>query len=59
MSTYSSIQIPMTYERQDRCSTNMGNKVLKVPKYEIFDLSDFYDFYSIKPFWVGDFGAKI
>ncbi len=32
---------------------------LKVPKCEIFDRSDFHDFYSIKPFWVGDFGAKI
>ncbi len=31
----------------------------KVPKCEIFDRSDFHDFYSIKPFWVGDFGAKI
>jgi hypothetical protein len=33
--------------------------ILKVPKCEIFDRSDFHDFYSIKPFWVGDFGAKI
>jgi hypothetical protein len=24
-----------------------------------FDRSDFRDFYTIKPFWVGDFGAKI
>jgi hypothetical protein len=32
---------------------------LKVPKCEIFDRSDFHDFYSIKPVWVGDFGAKI
>ncbi len=32
---------------------------LKVPKWEIFDRSDFHDFYSIKPIWVGDFGAKI
>jgi hypothetical protein len=32
---------------------------LKVPKCEIFERSDFHDFYSIKPFWVGDFGAKI
>jgi hypothetical protein len=31
----------------------------QVPKCEIFDRSDFHDFYSIKPFWVGDFGAKI
>jgi hypothetical protein len=33
----------------------------KVPKYpyEIFDHSDFLNFYTIKPFWVGDFGAKI
>ncbi len=35
------------------------NQKLKVPKCEIFDRSDFHDFYSIKPFWVGDFGAKI
>jgi hypothetical protein len=33
--------------------------LLKVPKCEIFDRLDFHDFYSIKPFWVGDFGAKI
>ncbi len=32
--------------------------MLKVPKCEIFDRSDFHDFYSIKPVWVGDFGAK-
>ncbi len=32
---------------------------LKVPLCEIFDHSDFHDFYTIKPFWVGDFGAKI
>jgi hypothetical protein len=31
----------------------------KVPKCEIFHRSDFHDFYSIKPFWVGDFRAKI
>jgi hypothetical protein len=24
-----------------------------------FDPSDFLDFYTIKPVWVGDFGAKI
>jgi hypothetical protein len=33
--------------------------VLKVPKCEIFDRSDFHDFYTIKPFWVSDFGVKI
>ncbi len=27
-------------------------------KCEIFDRSDFHDFYTIKPVWVGDFGAK-
>jgi hypothetical protein len=32
---------------------------LKVPKCEIFGRSDFHDFYTIEPFWVGDFGAKI
>ncbi len=32
---------------------------MEVPKYEIFDRSDFQDFCTIKPFWVGDFGAKI
>jgi hypothetical protein len=32
---------------------------LKVPKCEIFDLLYFRDFYTIKPFWVGDFGAEI
>jgi hypothetical protein len=33
--------------------------LLKVPECEILDRSDFYDFYTIKPFRVGDFGAKI
>jgi hypothetical protein len=33
--------------------------LLKVSKCEIFDCSDFHDFYTIMPFWVGDFGAKI
>jgi hypothetical protein len=41
---------------------------LKVPKCEIFNRSDFHYFtpffnliyfYTIKPFWVDDFGAKI
>ncbi len=32
---------------------------LKVPKCEIFDRSDFQDFYTIKPMWIGDFGAEI
>jgi hypothetical protein len=32
---------------------------LKVPKCEIFNRSDIHDFYTIKPFWVGDFGAKM
>jgi hypothetical protein len=32
---------------------------LKVPKCEIFDRSDFRNFYTIQPFWVGDFGAKL
>ena len=35
------------------------DRLLKVPKCEIFDLSDFPDFYTIKSSWVGDFGAKI
>jgi hypothetical protein len=26
---------------------------------KIFDRSDFHDFYTIKPVWVGDFGAKV
>jgi hypothetical protein len=33
--------------------------MLKVPKCEIFDRPDFHYFYTRKPFWVGDFGAKI
>ncbi len=37
----------------------MRKGFLKVPKCEIFDRSDFHDFYSIKPFWIGDFEAKI
>jgi hypothetical protein len=36
-----------------------ANCMLKVPKCEIFDRSDFQDFYTIKPFWISDFGAKI
>ncbi len=33
---------------------------LKVPKCELFDWSDdFHDSYTIKPFWIDDFGAKI
>ncbi len=32
---------------------------LKVPKCEIFDRSDFHYFYTIKPFWIDDFGVKI
>jgi hypothetical protein len=38
---------------------NVRILALNVPKCEIFDRSDFHDFYSIKPFWVGDFVAKI
>jgi hypothetical protein len=30
----------------------------RVPKCEIFNHLDFHNFYTIKPFWVGDFGAK-
>jgi hypothetical protein len=30
-----------------------------VPKGEIFDRSDFNDVYIIRPFRMGDFGAKI
>ena len=33
-------------------------RLLKVPKCEIFDRSDFHEFYTIKLFWVGDFGVK-
>ncbi len=35
------------------------NKVLQVPKREIFDRSDFPDFYIIKSLRVGDFGVQI
>jgi hypothetical protein len=37
----------------------LQNRILKVPKCEIFDRSDFYYFYTIKPFWVDDFVVKI
>jgi hypothetical protein len=40
----------------------MTRYLLKVPKCDIFhrlDFHDFYSFYTIKPFWVGDFGDKI
>ncbi len=33
--------------------------MLKVPKCEIFYRSDFHYFYTIKPFWIDDFGVKI
>jgi hypothetical protein len=33
--------------------------LLKVHKCDIFDSFDFHNFYTIKPFWVGDFGADI
>jgi hypothetical protein len=39
--------------------TNISQSILKVPKYEIFDCLDFHDFYTIKHFWVSDFGAKV
>jgi hypothetical protein len=34
-------------------------RALKVPKCEIFDSSIFHYFYTIKPFWIDDFGVKI
>ena len=37
----------------------LPDKLLKVPKREIFDRSDFPDFYTIKSLRVGDFGVKI
>jgi hypothetical protein len=40
------------------CFRTLRSK-LKLPKCEIFNRSDFHDFYTIKPFWVGDFVAKI
>ncbi len=33
--------------------------ILKVPNCELLNCSDFHYFYTIKPFWAGDFGAKI
>ncbi len=32
---------------------------LKVHWCDNYDYLDFHDFYIIKPFWVGDFGAKV
>ena len=45
----------------DNCSKKSWDFAgwLKVPKCEIFDRSDFYYFYTIKPFWIDDFGVKI
>jgi hypothetical protein len=34
-------------------------ETLKVPKCEIFDRSYFHYFYTIKPFWIDDYGVKI
>jgi len=42
---------------RDRCTKVwMKKETFSVVKCEIFDRSDFHDFYTIKPFWVGDFG---
>jgi hypothetical protein len=43
----------IVYKRTAHCTG------LKVPKCEIFDRSDLHDFYTMKPFWVADFEAKI
>jgi hypothetical protein len=44
-----------------KCKEGMLQSIplLKVPKCEIFCRLDFHDFYTVKPFWVADFGAKI
>jgi hypothetical protein len=52
------IVLPFICLRHSHCKL-CCNMVLKVPKCEIFDRSDFLDFYTIKSFWVADFGAKI
>ena len=38
---------------------DLADRGVIVPYCEIFYCSDFHDFYTIKPFWVGDFAAKI
>ncbi len=53
-----SISVEFSCQKHPRLVFRAGIP-LKVPKCEIFDRSDFHDFYSIKPFLVGDFGAKI
>ncbi len=66
-SLYSTMQqsnplLPMNNYTRFVISWNDKNKqltLLLVPKYEIFDRSYFYYFYTIKPFWVDDFGVKI
>jgi hypothetical protein len=34
-------------------------EVLKVPKWDIFDLFEFKDLFVVKCIWVGDLGAEI
>ncbi len=45
--------------RENCMSKKRQRNALKVPKCEIFDSSDFHYFYTIKPFWIDDFGVKI
>ncbi len=53
-------QLAVSLEQQTaRSRATFSEPTFKVPKCEIFDRSDFHDCHSIKPFWVGDFGAKI
>jgi hypothetical protein len=46
-------------QKQGDIPMNLQDKrdILKESKCEIFDGSYFHDFYTIKPFWVGDFGS--
>jgi hypothetical protein len=50
-------------QQEERAEALTGYAILeaflKAPNCEMVDRSDFYDFYTIKSFWVGNFGAKI
>jgi hypothetical protein len=49
----------MEVEVNDLKHLNFYVRYLKVPKCENFHRTDFCYFFTIKPLWVGDFGAKI
>jgi hypothetical protein len=57
VSSHRQDHIPAPHTAHQSHSQTIPNA--RVPSYEIFYRSDFHDFYTIKPFWVGDFGTKV